>query len=332
MDYYDRAGLTPYLDKLGFNLVGYGCTTCIGNSGPLPEAISAAINEARPDGGQRALRQPQLRGPDQPRRQDELPGLAAAGGRVRAGRHDGPGHHHRSRWAPARTASRSTSTTSGPAPRRSTTSSPRRSARPASARPTPTSSPATSSGSRCPPRRARPSSGRTTRPTSASLRTSRAWRRRRPRSPTSPARGCWPSSATRSPPTTSRRPARSSRTPPPASTWPSTASPRHEFNSYGSRRGNHEVMIRGTFANIRLRNQLVPGVEGGFTVNHLTGEQTHDLRRVAWPTRRRASRWSSWPARSTARARPATGRRRAPCCSASARSSPRATSASTAPT
>ena len=50
--------------------------------------------------------------------------------------------------------------------------------------------------------------------------------------------------------------------------------PRHEFNSYGSRRGNHEVMIRGTFANIRLRNQLVPGVEGGFTINHLTGEQT----------------------------------------------------------
>jgi aconitate hydratase len=49
---------------------------------------------------------------------------------------------------------------------------------------------------------------------------------------------------------------------------------RRDFNSYGSRRGNHEVMIRGTFANIRLRNQLVPGVEGGFTVNHLTGEHT----------------------------------------------------------
>jgi aconitate hydratase len=46
---------------------------------------------------------------------------------------------------------------------------------------------------------------------------------------------------------------------------------RKEFNSYGSRRGNHEVMIRGTFANIRLRNQLVPGVEGGFTRNLLTG-------------------------------------------------------------
>jgi aconitate hydratase len=45
MDYYEKAGLTPYLEKLGFNLVGYGCTTCIGNSGPLPEAISAGVAE-----------------------------------------------------------------------------------------------------------------------------------------------------------------------------------------------------------------------------------------------------------------------------------------------
>ncbi|MGQ4575309.1 aconitate hydratase AcnA [Dermabacteraceae bacterium P7006] len=48
---------------------------------------------------------------------------------------------------------------------------------------------------------------------------------------------------------------------------------RKDFNSYGSRRGNHEVMIRGTFANIRLRNQLLDGVEGGYTKNLLTGEQ-----------------------------------------------------------
>ena len=40
----------------------------------------------------------------------------------------------------------------------------------------------------------------------------------------------------------------------------------HEFNSYGARRGNHEVMMRGTFANIRLRNQLAPGTEGGWTL------------------------------------------------------------------
>ncbi|MFE2442533.1 aconitate hydratase AcnA [Stenotrophomonas sp. NPDC087984] len=45
-DYFDKAGLTPYLDKVGFNLVGYGCTTCIGNSGPLPDEVSKAVNEA----------------------------------------------------------------------------------------------------------------------------------------------------------------------------------------------------------------------------------------------------------------------------------------------
>jgi aconitate hydratase len=45
-----------------------------------------------------------------------------------------------------------------------------------------------------------------------------------------------------------------------------------EFNSYGSRRGNHEVMVRGTFANVRLRNQLAPGTEGGFTTYLPTGE------------------------------------------------------------
>ena len=44
-DYLDRAGLTPYLDKLGFSLVGYGCTTCIGNSGPLPENVASAVDE-----------------------------------------------------------------------------------------------------------------------------------------------------------------------------------------------------------------------------------------------------------------------------------------------
>jgi aconitate hydratase len=46
MDYYEKAELTPYLEKLGFYLVGYGCTTCIGNSGPLPEPVSKAVNEA----------------------------------------------------------------------------------------------------------------------------------------------------------------------------------------------------------------------------------------------------------------------------------------------
>jgi aconitate hydratase len=44
-EYYEAAGLTPFLEELGFHTVGYGCTTCIGNSGPLPEAVSAAIAE-----------------------------------------------------------------------------------------------------------------------------------------------------------------------------------------------------------------------------------------------------------------------------------------------
>ncbi len=44
-DYYEKAGLWPYLEKLGYHLVGYGCTTCIGNSGPLPEEVSAAVQE-----------------------------------------------------------------------------------------------------------------------------------------------------------------------------------------------------------------------------------------------------------------------------------------------
>ena len=76
MDYYERAGLTPYLEKLGFNLVGYGGTTCIGNSGPLPESISEAVAASVPPlvG---AVRQPELRGS----RLDvkiSHPGLAAA--------------------------------------------------------------------------------------------------------------------------------------------------------------------------------------------------------------------------------------------------------------
>ena len=61
---------------------------------------------------------------------------------------------------------------------------------------------------------------------------------------------------------------------------------RKDFNSYGSRRGNHEVMIRGTFANIRLRNQLLDGVEGGFTRDFT--EDAHRSRSST--TRRRTTR------------------------------------------
>ena len=87
------------------------------------------------------------------------------------------------------------------------------------------------------------------------------------------ARARWRSSATRSRPTTSARPARSSRPRQPATTCASTASPAEDFNSYGARRGNHEVMVRGTFANVRIRNLMVPGVEGGVTRHQPDGER-----------------------------------------------------------
>ena len=65
MDYYQDAGLMPYLEKLNFHLVGFGCTTCIGNSGPLPEPVAEAVQskQARRRGG--AQRQSQLRRPHQ---------------------------------------------------------------------------------------------------------------------------------------------------------------------------------------------------------------------------------------------------------------------------
>ena len=124
--------------------------------------------------------------------------------------------------------------------------------------------------------------GTPTRPTCASPRTSTACPTSPSRSPTSPAPGCWPSSATRSPPTTSR-PAGSIKADSPAGKYLAEHGvEQRDFNSYGSRRGNHEVMIRGTFANIRLRNQLAPGTEGGVhpRLHRRRRAVTTDLRRL----------------------------------------------------
>ena len=110
----------------------------------------------------------------------------------------------------------------------------------------------------------------------------------------------------------------------------STASSARDFNSYGSRRGNHEVMMRGTFANVRLRNQLAPGTEGGVTDLGRRADRRSTTQR--WPPPNKACRCACWPARSTGRARRATGRPRARTCSGSGSCSPGPTSASTAPT
>ena len=94
-DYLTRAKLLPYLENLGFYLAGYGCTTCIGNAGPLAEPIEEAIVAERPGVRCRAVREPQLRGahPSQPARQ--LPRLPTSGGCLCDRRDGTQGPHER---------------------------------------------------------------------------------------------------------------------------------------------------------------------------------------------------------------------------------------------
>ena len=228
----------------------------------------ARDRRARPDRLLGAVGQPQLRGAHPPRGQDELPRQPAAVRGLRAGGADGHRHHARAaagRRAPGRHLA--------VAARGEPTRSSRRSSRTCSAAATARCSPATRTGTawRCRPATATP--GIRSRPTSSARRTSTAWPpSRRAGSSGSPARGrsrCW---ATASRPTTSRPPARSRRDSPAGRYLVEHGVERRDFNSYGSRRGNHEVMMRGTFANVRLRNQLAPGTEGGVTI--WDGEQT----------------------------------------------------------
>ncbi len=90
-DYYVKAGLMPYLDKLRFQVVGYGCTTCIGNSGPLPTDVSQSHRRPQPRRRLRPLRQSQLRRPHLRRGPRQLPHEPPARRRLR------PRRHHQSR-------------------------------------------------------------------------------------------------------------------------------------------------------------------------------------------------------------------------------------------
>ena len=290
----------------------------------------------RPRGRVGALGQPQLRGPDQPRREDELPGVAAAGRRLRAGRVDGRRHHHRAARARTRTGPTSSSRTSGRPARRSRRSSTRPCARRCSAGdyadvfagddtwqnlPTPTGNTfewdPDSTYVRKPPY----FDGMPADP-----------------EPVTDIEGARVLAVLGDSVTTDHiSPAGSIKADSPAGKYlPEHGVDRKDFNSYGSRRGNHEVMIRGTFANIRLRNLIGPRPDD------IRGRVHPGLHRRAARTRRsttppsatpRPARrsWSS-PARSTARGPRATGRPRAPRCSASGRSSRSPTSGSTAPT
>ena len=270
-DYLEKAGLTEYLDQLQFNLVGYGCTTCIGNSGPLPAEISAAVDEkdlvvCAVLSGNRNF--------EGRINQDVKANYLASPPlvrRLRARRADGHRPRERAARRRAPTVSRSTCATSGRAPRRSRRWSATRSRRRCSPATTRRSSRATRTGtrSRCPRATVTPGP---TRPTSAAPRSSR---------------GCPPSAPGVEPIEEARvlallgdsittdhiSPAGAIKKDSPAGRWliEQGVEPR-DFNSYGSRRGNHEVMIRGTFANIRLRNLLVER-EGGYTRHFPDGEE-----------------------------------------------------------
>jgi aconitate hydratase len=272
MDYYERAGLLPYLDKLGFNLVGYGCTTCIGNSGPLPEEISQAVADndlavvsvlsgnrnfegrINPDVKMNYLASPPL-----------VVAYALAGtmdidmnNDPLGSRPDGTPVYLRDLWpSPADVADVVRTAVAAemfsrdyadvfegddrwrglPVPEGDTF--------------------AWDVGStyvRHPPY----FDAMTREP-----------------EPVTDIHGARVLAMLGDSVTTDHiSPAGAIKTDSPAGRYLTEHGvERRDFNSYGSRRGNHEVMIRGTFANIRLRNQLAPGTEGGVTVKLPEAEQ-----------------------------------------------------------
>jgi aconitate hydratase len=273
MDYYDRAGLTPYLDKLGFNLVGYGCTTCIGNSGPLPDAISAAVNEADLTAVSVLSGNRNFEGrinPDVKMNYLASPPLVVA--YALAGTMDlditteplGTGSDGKpvflsDIWPSAKEIDEVIASAIGATGFSSAYADVFAGDEQWQSLPTPEGKTfewaADSTYVRKPPY----FEGMSAQPT-----------------PVVDISGARVLAKLGDSVTTDHiSPASSIKPDSPAGRYLAEHGvERRDFNSYGSRRGNHEVMIRGTFANIRLRNQLVPGVEGGFTVNHLTGEQS----------------------------------------------------------
>ncbi len=270
MDYYDRAGLTPYLDKLRFNLVGYGCTTCIGNSGPLLPEISDAVDQG---------------------------GLAVcavlSGNRNFEGRINADVRMNYLASPPLVVAYALAGTMDiDMATEPLGTSEDGTPVYLADIWPTTAEVNATVADA-VESEMFRKSYGQV-------FLGDERWQG--VASPTG-SRYAWSeSSYVRKPPyfdnmpaepgplvdvksarvlarlgdsvtTDHISPAGSIRKDGPAARWLMDHSvDANEFNSYGSRRGNHEVMIRGTFANTRLRNQLAPGTEGGVSIHQPSGD------------------------------------------------------------
>ena len=272
-DYFERAGLTPYLDELGYQLVGYGCTTCIGNSGPLAPDISAAIGEGDLAAVSVLSGNRNFEGRIHPEvRMNYLasPPLVVAYGL--AGRMDvdlfaeplGTGHdsepvHLRDIW-PTPTEVQEVIDAA-----LETEMFTRRYAEVYEGDERWRALPL-SSGDRY------EWSGDST-----YIRQPTFFDGMGPEpSPITDVEGARVLALLGDSVTTDHiSPAGAIKADGPAGRWlQDQGVPVEEFNSYGSRRGNHEVMVRGTFANIRLRNQLAPGTEGGVTVHQPSGEQT----------------------------------------------------------
>jgi aconitate hydratase len=272
MDYYERAGLTPYLDKLGFNLVGYGCTTCIGNSGPIIPEVSEAVNagdlavvsvlsgnrnfEGRinPDVKMNYLASPPLvvayalAGSMDIDITSEALGQDAEGNDVFL-RDIWPSNEEIqdviSTAVASEMYSRDYADVFAGDERWQSMQTPE---------------------------------GKTFAWDDAST-----YVRRPPYfdgmpaepEPVTDIEGARVLAKLGDSVTTDHiSPAGSIKADSPAGAYlQEHGVDRRDFNSYGSRRGNHEVMIRGTFANIRLRNQLAPGTEGGVTRHLPDGEQ-----------------------------------------------------------
>ncbi|MEU7178269.1 MULTISPECIES: aconitate hydratase AcnA [Streptomyces] len=263
-DYFDRAGLTPYLDKVGFNLVGYGCTTCIGNSGPLPEEVSKAVNEhdlavtsvlsgnrnfegrINPDVKMNYLASPPL-----------VVAYALAGSMkvditkdALGTDQDGKPVYLKDIWPSEAEVNEVVASAIGQDMFTSSYQDVFAGDAQWQALPIPTGNTfewdAESTYVRKPPY----FEGMTMETT-----------------PVADIAGARVLAKLGDSVTTDHiSPAGAIKADTPAGKYLTEHGvERRDFNSYGSRRGNHEVMIRGTFANIRLRNQIAPGTEGGFT-------------------------------------------------------------------
>jgi aconitate hydratase len=270
-DYYERAGLTPYLDKLGFNLVGYGCTTCIGNSGPLIPEVSEAVNSAdlavvavlsgnrnfegriNPDIKMNYLASPPL-----------VVAYALAGSmdvdlysEPLGADPDGNPVFLADIWpSPAEVEEVVSSCIASEmfiADYADVFAGDER----WQSLPTPEGDTFTWD------------------PDSTYVRKPPYFEGMRPEpEPVTDIEGARVLLKLGDSVTTDHiSPAGSIRADSPAGKYLAEHGvERKDFNSYGSRRGNHEVMIRGTFANIRLRNQIAPGTEGGYTRDFSAGE------------------------------------------------------------